>query len=181
MLRFLSFILFAAAAAAPAQAEKFRDADLKKLTGEIRAGCVKPSEKYAWMTPEQQAGACSCMAKRMEASLKKTDFVSTRTPAAPDKKKYQDFQNAATQSCMQPAFKVQTAKKVMKECVSKADTVPVTKGMAAPRLKKVCGCVSERYARTWTLALVSKYPDAASTMDASRGLFAESIAACVKK
>lgn len=181
MLRFLSIPLLAVAAAAPVHAEKFRDADLKTLTAQIRSGCVQPSEKYAWMTPQQQSSACGCLASKMEASLKKTSFVNTRAPTPEDKKKYLAFQNAASQSCMQPAFKVQTAKKVMQECVSKADTVPVTKGMAAPRLKKVCGCVSERYARTWTLPLVAKYPDAASTMDASRGLFAESIAACTKK
>lgn len=181
MLRLLLITLLAAVTAAPAHAEKFRDADLKTLTAQIRGGCVKPSEKFAWMTPQQQDGACSCLARRMEASLKKADFVNTRAPTPPDKKKYLDFQNAASESCMQPAFRVQTAKKVMQECVSKADTVPVTKGMPAPRLKKMCGCVSERYARTWTLPLVSKYPDAKSTMEASRGLFAESIAACAGK
>lgn len=164
-----------------AQAEKFRDADLKGLVPQIRATCVKPSDKMSWMTQQQQGSVCNCVAGKMSASLRKASFVNTRAPTPADKKIYMGFQDAAELACMQPVFKVQTAKKVRQECVGKAPTLPVMKGMNKARAEKTCGCVSERYARTWTLPLVAKYPDAATTMEGSRGLFAESIAACTKK
>lgn len=181
MLRLLLISLLAALAVTPAHAEKFRDADLKTLTGQIRTGCMKPSDKMSWMTTQQQSSACSCLAKRMEASLRKTDFVNTRAPTPPDKKKYMDFQNAASTACMQPAFKAQTARKVSQECLGQTGTLPVLKGLSKQRVNKTCGCVADRYARTWTIDLVSKLPDAAATREASRVLFAESIALCTKK
>lgn len=181
MLRYLAIPIFSLLAASAAHAEKFRDADLKTLVPQIRATCLKPSDKSSWMTTQQQSGVCSCVAGKMSASLRKASFVNTRAPTPPDKKKYRAFMDAAELSCMQPVFKVQTARKVNQECVAKAPTVPVMKGMSRPRVTKMCACVSERYARTWTLPLVAKYPDARSTMEGSRGLFAESIAACTRK
>lgn len=181
MLRLVFFTFFTLLASAAAQAEKFRDADLKALVPQIRATCLKPSDKINWMTAQQQGAVCSCVAGKMSTSLRKANFVNTRAPTAPDRKKYMGFQNAAEVACMQPVFKAQTAKKVREECVAKAPTVPVMKGLNKARVNKMCGCVSERYARTWTLQLVSKYPDARTTMEGSRGLFAESIAACARK
>lgn len=180
-LSLASISLLSLLAAAPALAEKMKPADLKSLVPQIRATCMKPSDKQSWMTKEQQGGVCNCVAGKMEASMRRATFVNTKVPTAADKKQYAQFQDAASLACMQPVFKVQTAKKVRQECVAKADTVAVMKGLSPARLDKMCGCVSERYARTWTLQLVAKYPDARSTMDGSRGLFAESIAACTRK
>jgi hypothetical protein len=181
MLRLSLLAMCAMLAAAPAWAEKFRDADLKALVPQIRATCLKASDRQSWMTPQQLDSVCGCVAGKMSSSLRGATFVNTRAPTAADKKKYMAFQERAQLVCAQPVFKQQTLRKVRQECVAKAPGVPVMQGMNAQRLDKTCGCVSERYARTWTLDLVAKYPDARSTMEGSRGLFAESIAACSKK
>ncbi|QYF92163.1 hypothetical protein KY495_15500 [Massilia sp. PAMC28688] len=178
MLRLSLFTMCALLAAVPASAEKFRDADLKALVPQIRATCLKPSDRQSWMTARQQESVCGCVAGKMHASLRKASFVNTRAPTAADKKKYMAFQDAAQLACTQPVFRQQTLRKVRQECVAKAPGIPVMQGLKRQRLDKVCGCVSERYARTWTLELVAKYPDTRSTMEGSRGLFAESIALC---
>lgn len=181
MRRFLFSTLIALVAACQAQAAAFKEAELKVMEPQLRAKCLGQTDRYNWMTPEQHSAACSCISGKTTAGLRKLSFTDTRTPTAPDKKKFMDVMQAASTTCTAPAFRTQTAARVRKECKAQAPSVNIMRDLKPARVDKMCGCVAERFSRTWTLPLVEKFPDAPSMMAGSRGLFAESIAACAGK
>lgn len=178
MLRLFCTTLVALTAAVNAHGATFKDAQLKSMAPELRAKCMGQTEKYGWMTREQHTAACSCIADKTISGVRKQTFTNTTAPTAPDKKKFMDVMHAASLSCTAPTFKTQTSNRVRQECITRAPTISIMRGFKPARVERMCGCVATRFAGTWTLPLVDKFADAQAMMEGSRGLFAESIAAC---